>query len=263
MIRSGRIRARERTERKAADRSGGVDDHHPPWTVHLGRGRGELPHPHQVEQDVQRAAVQPAGAEHRPPTPQAEDRQGPAGAEEKQGGRGWCHERHRSAHAHRAARKDERQPVQDDARADDERHEAQVAPQQTQGGAEAPQAGVAAPAVVAGGVVGAHQHAAGAAEQGTCSLACEHGVDDSLLERHASYRRHHRSHGVRLRRARPRAPARGGRGVAPRHHQMGRAYAAARNAGTRRNTSSRWPPGATTRPTWEQPSPAARSRPTG
>ena len=76
-------RARERAQREAGDGAGRVDDHHPPGPVQLG-GRGrELPQRHHVEEDVQQAAVQPAGAEDRPPAAELEDRHGAARAEQE------------------------------------------------------------------------------------------------------------------------------------------------------------------------------------
>ena len=52
----------------------GVDDHHARRAVHVPDRRAEVAHPHHVEEDVQRAAVQPARAEQRPPAPMTEDR---------------------------------------------------------------------------------------------------------------------------------------------------------------------------------------------
>ena len=59
------------------------------------------------------------------------------------------------------------QPVEDDAGADDERHEAEVAAEHAQRWSEAPHPGIAAAAVVARVVVDPDEHAARRAEQGT------------------------------------------------------------------------------------------------
>ncbi len=46
-------------------------------------GGCQLSNPHHVEQDVQQPAVQPAGAQHRPPAAEPEDGAGPGRAEQE------------------------------------------------------------------------------------------------------------------------------------------------------------------------------------
>ena len=61
-----------------------IDDDHAARTVQLAHAGRQLPDPHEVEDDVQQAAVQPRRAEHRPPAAVVEDRAGAGGAENKQ-----------------------------------------------------------------------------------------------------------------------------------------------------------------------------------
>ena len=80
-----------------------------------------------------------------------------------------------------AARGEQRQHVDDGARADDERDEAHVAAERAQQRREPPEPRVEPAAVVAAVVVDAHEHAARRAEDGSGCLTLEHRLDDSLI----------------------------------------------------------------------------------
>ena len=66
---AGKYQPIDRAEQEAHCSGDGVDDHHAPGTVEIRHGRRQLPHPQHVEEDVQQAAVEPAGREDRPPAP--------------------------------------------------------------------------------------------------------------------------------------------------------------------------------------------------
>jgi hypothetical protein len=79
------------------------------------------------------------------------------------------------------ARQRPRQDVDGAARADDEGREAEVAAKRAYRGCPAPEARIAAAAVVTGGVVDADEHPARGAEDRSGPLTFQHDVDDSLL----------------------------------------------------------------------------------
>src|SRR4029453_944230 len=112
------------------------------------------------------AAVEPARAEHRPPSVVPEDGLAATRPEEelRLDARGQNSEE--AAHPDTAAGEHELEAEEDDAGADHEWDEAEVAPERTQRRSEAPHPRVPPPAVVAGIVVDSAEHAARRANHG-------------------------------------------------------------------------------------------------
>ena len=129
-----------------------IDDHRPRRADHFG-GRGtEIADPHHVEDDVQQAAVQPRGAQHRPPLPEPEHRNGAARAEQQQrrtARRRECYDA--AAHQLDSSRPDASsvRTIENRRRADDQRRRTESAPSCRSTGANPHSPGLARPHDVA------------------------------------------------------------------------------------------------------------------
>src|SRR4029450_11314338 len=86
---SSQIKSSERTQREAADPCDRVDDHHAGSAIDFCGCRAKLSYPQHVEQDMERAAVQPARTGDRPPAVGAKDGGGAARAEQEQALKAW------------------------------------------------------------------------------------------------------------------------------------------------------------------------------
>ena len=163
-----------RTGGESRDPGHGVDDDHAAGAVELGARRPELPHPHHVEQDVQHAAVQPAGAEDRPPPAVLEYRHAAARAEQEQARRARRQEREDAVHPDAAARQSSIATYRPDDPHMISGTNPRSLPRRRSSGAESPEARVPPPAVVAGLVVHAHQAARTTCTPPTARLSSEH-----------------------------------------------------------------------------------------
>jgi hypothetical protein len=115
---------------------------------------------------MEHARVQPTCGQHRPPEAELKHRHRATRTKQNQDST-----RRREAHPELAAREQQRQDVQCDRRADDERHEPEILTEAAQRRRIAPQTGITTTAVVAAIVVDANQHTARRADDRSFALA--------------------------------------------------------------------------------------------
>ena len=175
-----RHQAGDRTQQKPCDARHRVDDDGPRGSDDVRCRRTELAHPHHVEEDVQQISVQPSRAQHCPPSSHAKHGDGAALAKEEEDGGARRKDREQAVETQGiGARCKDRENVERDASADDERNESEIGAKLSEDGRKSPQAGIRAAAAVAAIVTDADQRAARGADNRSGCSAMEHELDHS------------------------------------------------------------------------------------